>query len=245
MNEIFLVFLAAMVTALATGLGALPLLFMRDPSQRTLGVANGAAGGLMLAATQLLMFEGWDLSPSRTIWGILGGIVVIFLLARLIHSKGEPDIASLRGANARVAFLIIAVMTAHSAAEGIGVGVSFGGGQELGWLVAIAIAVHNIPEGLAISLTLVPHGSSVKSAAGWSIFTSLPQPLLAVPAFIFVEAFAGVLPIGLGVAAGAMLWMVLAELVPEALERTSWGNVLAGMAVGYGAMLTFTTVLSA
>ena len=84
---------------------------------------------------------------------------------------------SLRGEDARKALLIVGVMTVHSAAEGIGVGAAFADGSTLGLLIAIAIAVHNIPEGLAISLVLVPRGTSVSAAAGWSIFSSLPQPL--------------------------------------------------------------------
>ena len=173
--------------------------------------------------------------------------MAIWIVAKFIHNVGDEeaaDFGKLRGATARTAFLIIAVMTAHSAAEGIGVGVSFGGGEELGVLVAIAIAIHNIPEGLAISLALVPHGSTIRSAAGWSIFSSLPQPLLAIPAFVFVEAFEGVLPIGLGVAGGAMLWMVLFELLPEALGRARAAFVAGGLVAGYLVMFTFTVVLS-
>jgi zinc transporter ZupT len=79
-------------------------------------------------------------------------------------------------------------------------------------------AVHNIPEGLAISLVLVPRGVTVWRAALWSIFSSLPQPLLAVPAFVFVEAFGASLPIGLGFAGGAMVWMVLTEVAPGFLR---------------------------
>lgn len=241
--ELALVFLAALATALATGLGALPLLFLRDASPRTLGIASAFAGGLMVAASQLLVLEGWDLSPNRTLLGAVGGAIAIWIIARHIHRGDETDVGRLRGAGVRAAVLIIAVMTAHSAAEGIGVGVSFGGGEDLGLVVALAIAIHNIPEGLAISLALIPHGSSLRQAAGWSIFSSLPQPLLAVPAFIFVEAFEDVLAVGLGVAAGAMLWMVCFELLPEALGRTRWTGAAAGLGAGYLVMLGFTTLL--
>ena len=88
-------------------------------------------------------------------------------------------------------------------------------------MIGIAIGVHNIPEGLAISLVLVPRGASIRAAAGWSIVSSLPQPLLAVPAFLFVEQFSSILPAGLGFAAGAMIWMVASELLPEALSQAS------------------------
>jgi ZIP family zinc transporter len=104
--------------------------------------------------------------------------------------------------------------------------------------------VHNIPEGLAISLVLVPRGTSVKAAAGWSIFSSLPQPLLAVPAFLFVDRFTSILPIALGFAAGAMVWMVLRELLPEALATASARIVALASGTAFALMLGFQLLLS-
>ena len=120
---------------------------------------------------------------------------------------------------------------------------SFGSDEALGIVIAIAIAIHNIPEGLAISLVLIPRGVSVGRAGAWSIFSSLPQPLMAVPAFLFVETFEPFLPVGLGFAAGAMLWMAAAELVPEALEVAPARSVIL---VGLGsaaAMIALQAVL--
>ncbi|NBC32780.1 MAG: ZIP family metal transporter [Alphaproteobacteria bacterium] len=210
--------IAGLVTALATGLGALPLLLRRRIGGRALGVANGIAAGLMLAASFSLMVEGNEIGVSRTVLGMILGLGAIALGQRLLKDREEFHVGNLRGADARRALLIVGVMTLHSFAEGIGVGVAFGGEGQLGPFITLAIAIHNIPEGLAIALVMVPRGSSITAAGGWSIVSSLPQPLLAVPAFLFVMLFQPVLPVGLGLAAGAMIWMVLAELLPEANE---------------------------
>merc|ERR1712137_402844 len=114
----------------------------------------------------------------------------------------------------------MAVMTLHSVSEGIGVGVSFGGegGIRRGHIVTMTMAIHNIPEGVAISLSLVPRGLSVFYAVLWCIVSSAPQPIFAVPAFLFVEQWMPILPCGLGFAGGAMACVAIQELLPESLE---------------------------
>ena len=233
------VLLFATATAFATGLGALPFLAVRRPSRRWLGVASAVAAGLMTAASYGLVWEGRLYGVPRVLLGLALGVAFIALSQGFLEHRKAPTLGRLRGADAMKALLVVGVMTVHSLTEGVGVGVSFGGGERLGLLITVAIAVHNIPEGLAISLVLVPRGVSVARAAGWSVFSSLPQPLLAVPAFLFVEAFRPLLPVGLGFAAGAMGWMVVRDLLPEALEEASRVTVAVTFALSTAAMLAF------
>jgi zinc transporter, ZIP family len=240
------VFAAASLTALATGLGALPFFIFRQMSRSWLGVSNSIAAGFMLGASAALFWEGADIGVARTALGALVGVAFIEVTRRRLgHQHEHLHLGVLRGADARAGLLIVTVMTVHSFTEGVGVGVSFGGGEGLGVFITTAIAVHNIPEGLAISLVLVPRGVTAWRAAGWSVFTSLPQPLMAVPAFLLVEWFAPLLPAGLGFAGGAMVWMVAVELIPEAREDLSDPFVAAAITASMALMVAFQVLVLA
>ncbi|MDZ7704802.1 MAG: ZIP family metal transporter [Trueperaceae bacterium] len=231
------VFLYALITALATGLGALPFLFVREMPERLLGLGNAVAAGLMLAASFRLVTEGLTYNAPRLVIGVLIGLVLIVVAQRWLSSYEHLNVGQLEGAGALKALLIVGVMTIHSFAEGVGVGVSFGDSLNFGLFVTIAISVHNIPEGLAISLILIPQGVTVWRAAFWSVVSSLPQPLVAVPAFLFVATFEPFLPVGLGLAAGAMIWMATAELLPDALENAPKEQIATTLTVAVAFMV--------
>jgi zinc transporter ZupT len=239
----FDVFLYALVTALATGLGAVPFLFVREMPRRWLGFSNAVAAGLMTGASVGLLSEGLAYDAVRLGAGALIGVAFIIGSQRFLTGHPYLEFDTLRGADAMKALMIVGVMTIHSVSEGVGVGVAFGGGEALGIFITIAIAVHNIPEGLAISLVLVPRGGSVARAAAWSVFSSLPQPLLAVPAFLFVEVFATFLPVGLGFAAGAMIWMAFSELLPEAFADVRPALAATTFVIAIAAMLAFQALI--
>lgn len=220
MNQTWSVALISLGTALATGLGALPFFFTKKLSREWLTTGNAIAAGCMTGATLLLLQGGYHISATRTLWGIVAGIATIIFTQWILKKLPAVSIKDVAQADTRKILLIMIVMTVHSLSEGVGIGVAFGNGAAFGILIALALAIHNIPEGLAISLVLYPRGISAWKCVGWSIFSSLPQ-LLAVPAFIFVLHFHPYLPAGLGFAAGAMLWLAATELIPDALKDGS------------------------
>ncbi|MFV1883790.1 MAG: ZIP family metal transporter [Balneola sp.] len=218
-STIFKVFIYALITAIATGLGAIPFFFIKKISDSFLGKANAIASGLMLSASYNLIFEGYRENEWMTLIGMVLGVAFVIVADKWMNRTFDMEVKDLVGAGSKKMLLFLGIMTIHSFAEGVSVGVSFANTLEFGIFIAIAIAIHNIPEGLAISLVMVPKGTSPIKAVGWSIFSSLPQPLMAIPAFLFVDTFREYLPLGLGLAAGAMIWMVFAELIPEALQK--------------------------
>ncbi len=241
MTEVTLVFLYALATALATGLGAIPFLFVKDVSHRVIAISNAVAAGLMLGASFGLVSEGTVHGRWGTLGGAAIGVAFILVTQRLLSDYDDEKLVfeAATGESARRMLLLLIVMTVHSFSEGVAVGVSFGGGVTLATLITVAIAVHNIPEGIAISAVMRPKGVSVARCAGWSVVSSLPQPLMAVPAFLFVEAFRPALPWGLGFAAGAMFFMVLVELLPEAFNEGRRAEIATVTTVTIVAMILF------
>ncbi|HKL46006.1 MAG TPA: ZIP family metal transporter [Roseovarius sp.] len=237
--SLWIVIAAALLTAIMTGVGALPFLFVKKIGARTMGWSNAAAAGLMLAASHSLIAEGVSIDVILTLVGVLTGLGAIVVADRLLAGAGDVEVADLQGAGAAKALLILGIMTAHSFAEGVGVGVSFAGSEGLGAYITTAIAFHNVPEGLAIALVLVPRGSPIWKAGLWAIFTSLPQPIMAAPSYLFVETFRPFLPVGLGLAAGAMIWMVFSELFPDALDNVKSGSAATAVTLAFSAMMAF------
>ena len=195
-------------------------------------MASAVAAGMMTAASISLFWEGvaftepHDTSEisthARTAIGALLGLFFILGTKGILDRYEDLKVAGMDGTDARKALLVFFVMTLHSFSEGVGIGVSFGGthGSELGMFISASLAVHNVPEGLAICVVLLPKGTSKVTAALWAVATSLPQPLMAVPAYMFVHHFIPIVPIGLGFAGGAMSWVAVFELLSEAIEDT-------------------------
>mmetsp|Transcript_5602 Transcript_5602/g.7758 ORF Transcript_5602/g.7758 Transcript_5602/m.7758 type:complete len:271 (+) Transcript_5602:42-854(+) len=229
------------ITAVSTGVGVLPFFLISEPDKYWIGVSNAIASGMMVAASYSLAYEGSTSAEVdygclswlqvgqgyqalvRTILGFSAGMLFIIITKAVLDRFGDLKTGDIDGVNVQKMILIIFVMTLHSLSEGIGIGVSFGGnsGMQLGQFISLSLAMHNVPEGLAVALVMTTRKVSTFRTVLWAVFTSLPQPLTAIPAFLFVERFIPLLPVGLGFAAGAMTYVALFELLVEAVEETS------------------------
>lgn len=214
-----------------------------------IGVSNAIAAGMMMAASYSLFVEGCGFSdvaddsiysaPVRTGVGCILGLLFILGTKSFLEKNEDVKLGALSGADTKKILLIVFVMTLHSFSEGVGIGVSFGGehGQQLGVFISASLAVHNIPEGLAVAIVLLPRKVSKATAALWCVVTSLPQPIMAVPSFMFVHAFLPVLPVGLGFAGGAMMWVAIMELLVEAYEDTDLITTGVASSLALGVMM--------
>ncbi len=235
LENLALVFVAGFITALATGLGAIPFFFMEEISDRGNVVLWGISSGIMVSASIFgLIDEGLAEGGPIEIAGGMGLGILLVVIAHDLLMDADIDPRQYEEADFKKLLLILGILTVHSFPEGVAIGVSFAdlnlgtGTTFLGFTIpflaifmTIAISIHNIPEGTAISIPLRAMGVSNIRMVWWAIFSSLPQPIGAVIAFTFVRLAREFLPIGFGFAAGAMIYLVVSEFIPEALDSGS------------------------
>jgi zinc transporter, ZIP family len=239
------VLIVAIASDLATALGVLPVVFLESARGRWHGLATAAAGGMMLSASMFALADealrrGSALSVTV---GMIAGAAFFAAAARYITTR-EWRLGDWNVADSRQPILLVLTMFVHSAPEGLAIGVGYATGEtRFGLLLALAIAVHNIPEGTAVALPLRARGASIARCAWYAVLTSLPQPILAVPAYMLTSLFQPLVGPSLGFAGGAMIFLVVSELLPESLAAASRIEVGWAFTLGLVGMLAFTAAL--
>ena len=218
-------FFASILAGLATGLGALPALFFKNISRNLFNSMLGAAAGVMLAATafSLLvpgMAYGNVIWPGKGIYvvsiGMMLGAAFLHYADRQLPHVHFDSISDVQLSSLKKVWLFIIAITIHNCPEGMSVGVSFGSGEmKNGVVLAIAIALQNIPEGLAVALPLVGLGYNKWKAVGIATLTGLVEPVGGLLGITMVTVFEPILPVAMGFAAGAMLFVISEEIIPE------------------------------
>ena len=241
---------ASLVAGAATGLGALPVIFTRKISRRAQDVMMGFGAGVMLAATSFsLIIPGVEAAYEDTGSEPLAALIItagmliggVFLWLSDRYSPHEHFIKGPEGAdprNLKRVWLFIIAITLHNVPEGLAVGVGFGTGDvSNGMALAMGIGLQNVPEGLVVALALLSEKYSLRKALLIPLLTGLVEPVGGLIGAGLVTVAKPVLPWGLAFAAGAMLFVISDEIIPESHRKGFEKEATFGVMIGFVVMM--------
>lgn len=244
------------VAALATALGALPALFIRRISPRWEDVMLGFGAGVMAAASCFSLIlpgvdAGSDILGSRPAGAMLvAGGLVLGALCLLLTDKLVPHEHVSAGRHGpdwlhlRRVWLMVFAIALHNFPEGMAIGVGFSGGDpSVGIPLAAAIATQDIPEGMVVAVALRTVAYAPWQAAAAGALSGLAEPLGAIVGVALTSGFAPLYPAGLGFAAGAMIWVVSHEIIPETHRKGHEQAATLGVIGGFVVMMMLDTAL--
>jgi ZIP family zinc transporter len=244
MPDVVVLTLAACGTALATGLGAIPVFFLGDRAAQLTPLLLGFAAGVMgVASIAGLLIPAAD---DGSVFAVVSGFALGGILLGVARHRLDPGAGFMgrTGPGTRTSALVFAVLFVHSLPEGLAVGTAFASDQAgLSLFVILAIAIQNIPEGTSVAIPMARAGFS-RSRQFWAaVGTSAPQPVGALVAFFAVERVQSLLPFSFAFAAGAMLALIVVELLPQAYSGPQRLGPSAGIAAGAAVMLALSLAL--
>jgi len=240
----------------ATAFGALPARFLRNLSNRTEDTLLGLAAGMMLEASSFsLILPGLEAGKSITGSNALGALTVVVGLGLGVllmlgldkftpheHEHGGPCGAGC-GRVSRV-WLFVFAIALHNLPEGMAIGVSFAQGDlGVGLPLTTAIALQDIPEGLAVAMALKAAGLSPRRAVAVAAATGMMEPVGALLGVGLASGLAFAYPVGLGLAAGAMIFVVSHEVIPEPHRNGHQTPATLGLMAGFAVMMVLDTAL--
>ncbi|WP_395602536.1 ZIP family metal transporter [Pseudomonas sp. A1230] len=240
----------------ATALGAVAAIALRDIAARTQDIMLGFAAGMMLAASSFsLILPGIEaarelsgsplLAAGIVVLGLGLGVALMIGLDRFVpHEHTESGRRGPQVERINRVWLFVLAITLHNLPEGMAIGVSFANGDmQVGLPLTTAIAIQDIPEGLAVALALRVTGISALRAAMIAIASGLMEPIGAVVGLGISSSFALGYPIALGLAAGAMIFVVSHEVIPETHRNGHETPATMGLMLGFGVMMFLDTAL--
>ncbi len=249
MNPLLLGFLASLIAGSATVIGAIPILFTRKISIRTQDIMLGFGAGVMLAASAFSLIvpaiesAGGGVTAGLIVAGgiAFGGLFLIFADKFFPHEHFFRGKEGRDAINLKRIWLFIIAITIHNFPEGLAVGVGFGGGTEEsinnGITLAIGIGIQNIPEGLVVALALLTEKYSLKEVFFITLLTGLVEPIGGIIGVSIVSISKVLLPWGLSFAAGAMIWVVSHEIIPESHRKGYEMEATIGVVIGFIIMM--------
>ncbi|WP_143684446.1 ZIP family metal transporter [Variovorax sp. KK3] len=246
--------------ALATALGTLPVLLSQRLSDRVQDTLFGFGAGVMLAASAFsLIIPGIAAAKEVGVFGgsawaaggVVGASILLGALALLMMERVLPHEHFIKGREGNAArklrrtWLFVIAIALHNLPEGLAIGVGYAGNEGLrGNALAMGIAIQDVPEGLVVAVALLGAGYRRSFAVALGAASGLVEPIGAVLGAAVIGYSAAMLPWGLGFAAGAMLFVISHEIIPESHRKGHEAFATGGLMVGFVLMMLLDTALA-
>ncbi|OOF68756.1 ZIP family metal transporter [Rodentibacter caecimuris] len=270
LNPILQAFIAGLFTWVCTIAGSAVVFFVKTVNRKILDSMMGFAAGVMIAASFWSLLEP-SLNYGETQYGILnwlpttvgfltGGLFLRFIDYIVPHLHLDKSIEEAEGnrqARKKLSksMLLFLAITIHNIPEGLAVGVAFGAIGSVGIMadstamslsaigLAVGIGLQNIPEGASLSMPLRAEGKSRKTAFWYGSFSAVVEPIGAVLGALFVISISTILPYALAFAAGAMIFVVVEELIPESQSNGNTDIATLSLMLGFAIMMILDVTL--
>ena len=243
MDATLTVLLFSSIAAAAAALGVTPLIGQETIPAKRIGWASAIAAGMMLGAAYTLTEKGMAVPALPAAAGALTGVLFVFW-THSISRPPEIDHGKIDTRDAALGYKVLLTDTLHSVSEGVAIGVAMAVDLPFGIFVAIAIAVHNIPEATALSAVMRARGVSLAQASGLAVVSNIGQVLFAVVTFAVISAAPATLPWVLGFSVGALVNLVMVELLPDSYRGAGSTSIALAASVAMSVVVLFEGLLS-
>lgn len=236
-DPLLTVLLFASLAALTAGLGVVPRAVGADRRlPQLLGWGNALAGGLMLGVAYALLTTGLTENVGQ---GAVGAVLGMLLVRGTRFWTGTADLPlnELQGMGPVYGYQVVLVNALHAAWEGVAIGAAMLVSLPFGVSMALALAVHNIPEAVTLTTILSGRGLPLSKGAALAVATNLNQVLLAVVTFAVVQVMPALFPWAVGFAVGALIYLVLVDLLPEAYHQAGQTSIALVTLVAMGVVV--------
>ncbi|MDD4872130.1 MAG: ZIP family metal transporter [Kiritimatiellae bacterium] len=225
--------LGASLAMLATSVGAAGVLAFKKVNDHLYSrIIAFSAGMMAFSAFEMIMESHAAVGHRMAVAGVLIGIITFAVLDKLLPHTHQLLLGSEMPDTKRKAALLVGTITIHNIPEGFAIASAFADSSALGWLVAISIALQDIPEGMIVSAPVACYGATRKRAFLWGAFSGLVEFIGAIVGFLFLKFATTTTPFALGFSGGAMFCVILLELLPDALQTENRHGAVAMFIVG-------------
>jgi ZIP family zinc transporter len=230
--------LGALAVLISTGAGALVILLFKKIGRLEYSAMLAFAAGMMgYSAIEMLSQAHSKSGDAMMLAGLVLGIAALFLSDKLLPHVHKHALGQDMAKSKKKALIIVGTIALHNIPEGFAIAAAFAGSTPLGWFVTASIALQDFPEGTLVSAPLAAYGMDTRKSIGFGILSGVVEAAAAVIGYIFLTSVNGLVPLALSFSAGAMAYVIIAELVPDAseenMERVAAISLIAGAALSF------------